>query len=215
MSEESELERWEAFYAISGDAEPSRFMANGEVLGVWVTPLSRDRILAALAEAKADYEEQREQFKRRGGEIDRLERELGEAKSHLRALLNDLGGYDDAQTPQQMVQRVREEITDTAAELAAAKALLGDHNAGWDAAERGEPMDDSRSIHWLDGWEYYQCDEECRKLKAENAAVTRVAKAGREIIRYGETRTKPETRWEIAMDDLRRALSALDASEKP
>lgn len=39
--------------------------------------------------------------------------------------------------------------------LTAALNREADGEAGWSAAELGEPRDDAKSVQWLDGWEYY------------------------------------------------------------
>lgn len=41
-----------------------------------------------------------------------------------------------------------------------------DYEAGWNAAEYGQPREEGRTVAWLNGWEYYHCDEQNDALRA-------------------------------------------------
>lgn len=49
--------------------------------------------------------------------------------------------------------------------LASALDREADGEAGWTAAEMGEPIDESKSVQWLDGWEYYKALDRCDELR--------------------------------------------------
>lgn len=53
--------------------------------------------------------------------------------------------------------------------LTAALDREADGEAGWTAAEMGEPLDDAQSVQWLDGWEYYTALGSAERAETELA----------------------------------------------
>lgn len=55
--------------------------------------------------------------------------------------------------------------------LTAALDREADGEAGWTAAELGEPLDDAKPVQWLDGWEQWQALERAERAETDTARL--------------------------------------------